>query len=160
MPDRSASRWSLASAAPSSTSVGLTARTVGPVTRTSCGSVTGVGYSVVDVAELEGEGPGGAVRKVRRALGARAFGFNYFTLGPGVVGREHDHAEQGQEEVYFVVKGFGTMRVDDDDVELRPGVFLRVDGKSTRCPSAGPDGLEFVTFGRPVDGDYEPPAWG
>jgi hypothetical protein len=122
--------------------------------------VAGVGYSVVDVAELDGEGPGGAVRKVRRALGARAFGFNYFTLGPGIVGREHDHAEQGQEEVYFVVKGSGTMRVDDDDVELRPGVFLRVDGTSTRCPTAGPDGLEFVTFGRPVEGDYEPPAWG
>ena len=30
-----------------------------------------------------GEGPGGAVRKVRRALGARAFGFNYFTIPPG-----------------------------------------------------------------------------
>lgn len=119
-----------------------------------------VGYSVVDVADLQGEGPGGAVRKVRRALDARAFGFNYFTLGPGVVGREHDHAEQGQEEVYFVVKGSGTMRIDGEDVELRPGVFVRIDGESTRCPTAGPDGLEFVTFGRPVEGAYEPPAWG
>ncbi|HEV8250529.1 MAG TPA: cupin domain-containing protein [Gaiellaceae bacterium] len=119
-----------------------------------------MGFSVVDVADLEGEGPGGAVRKVRRALGARAFGFNYFTLGPGVVGREHDHAEQRQEEVYFVVKGSGTMRVDGEEIELRPGIFLRVDGESTRVPTAGPDGIEFVTFGRPVTGDYEPPAWG
>ena len=71
-------------------------------------------FSYVDVDTLEGEGPGGAVRKVRRALDARAFGFNYFTLGPGIVGREHDHAEQGQEEVYFVVEGSGTMRVDGD----------------------------------------------
>lgn len=119
-----------------------------------------MGYSVVDVAELEGEGPGGAVRKVRRALGASAFGFNYFTLPAGVTGREHDHAEQGQEEVYFVVKGSGTMRVDAEEIELRPGVFVRVDGESTRVPIAGDDGLEFVTFGRPVKGDYEPPAWG
>jgi hypothetical protein len=36
------------------------------------------------------------------------------------------------EEVYFVVKGFGMMRVDGDEVELRPGVFVRVDGESTR----------------------------
>jgi mannose-6-phosphate isomerase-like protein (cupin superfamily) len=122
--------------------------------------VLGVGYSVVDVADLEGEGPGGAVRKVRRALGAQAFGFNYFTLSPGVVGREHDHAEQGMEEVYFVVRGSGTMRVDGEEVLLRPGVFLRVDGESTRVPTAGPEGIEFVTFGRPVTGEYEPPSWG
>jgi len=119
-----------------------------------------LGYSVVDVADLEGEGPGGAVRKLRRALGARAFGFNYFTLPPSVVGREHDHAEQGQEEVYFVVRGSGTMRIDGEEVELRPGVFIRVDGESTRVPVAGPDGIEFVTFGRPVSGNYEPPFWG
>jgi hypothetical protein len=31
-------------------------------------------YSVADLDELEPEGPGGMVRKVRRALGARAFG--------------------------------------------------------------------------------------
>jgi mannose-6-phosphate isomerase-like protein (cupin superfamily) len=123
-------------------------------------SVLAVGYSVVDVADLEGEGPGGAVRKVRRALGARAFGFNYFTLGPGIIGREHDHTESGMEEVYFVVGGSGTMRVDGEEIELRPGIFLRVDGESTRVPEAGPDGLEFVTFGRPLTGDYEPPAWG
>jgi hypothetical protein len=35
-------------------------------------------YTVVDVDALEGEGPGGAVRKLRRALGARGFGFNEF----------------------------------------------------------------------------------
>jgi len=119
-----------------------------------------VGYSVVDVDQLEGEGPGGAVKKVRRALGARAFGFNYFTLPAGVTGREHNHAEQGQEEVYFVVRGSGTMRIDGDDVELRPGRFVRVDPEATRVPTAGRDGLEFVTFGAPVEGPYEPPSWG
>ena len=100
------------------------------------------------------------MKKVRRELGARAFGFNYFTLQPGTEGREHDHEEQGQEEVYFVVNGSGTMRVDGTDVELRPGRFVRVDPGSTRMPVAGPDGLEFVTFGAPLEGGYEPPDWG
>ena len=27
-------------------------------------------------------------------------------------------------------------------------------------PVAGNDGLEFVTFGAPLDGGYEPPDWG
>ena len=116
-------------------------------------------YTAVDVAELEGEGPGGAVRKVRRALGARASGFNHITLPAGAEGHEHDHAEDRQEEVYVVVRGSGVMRVDGDEVDLRPGVFVRVDADTTRLPVAGPDGLEFVTFGAPLDGTYEPASW-
>jgi mannose-6-phosphate isomerase-like protein (cupin superfamily) len=119
-----------------------------------------VGYSYVDVASLEGEGPGGMVRKTRRATGTRAFGFNYFTLPAGVEGREHDHADSDQEEVYFVVSGSGTMRIDGEDLELRPGRFVRVDPKSSRAPIAGPQGLEFVAFGAPVDGGFVPPEWG
>ena len=119
-----------------------------------------MGYSTVDIADLEGEGPGGMVRKVRRAVGARAFGFNYFTLPPGVVGWEHDHTDSNQEEVYFVVRGSGTMRIDGDELELVPGRFVRVDPDSTRVPIAGDDGLELVTFGAPLEGGYEPPDWG
>jgi mannose-6-phosphate isomerase-like protein (cupin superfamily) len=119
-----------------------------------------MGFDVVDVGDLPGEGPGGMVRKVRRAIGARAFGFNYFTLAAGVEGREHDHADSNQEEVYFVVRGSGTMRIDGEEVELRPGRFIRVDPTSTRVPVAGVNGLELVTFGAPLDARYEPPAWG
>lgn len=117
-------------------------------------------FSFVDLEDLAGEGPGGSVRKVRRALGARAFGFNYFTLGPNEDGREHDHADSQQEEVYFVVKGSGRMRIDDDEIELRPGRFVRVDAESRRLPISGNGGLEFVTFGAPIEGPYEPPEWG
>jgi mannose-6-phosphate isomerase-like protein (cupin superfamily) len=117
-------------------------------------------YSFVDVEDLEGEGPGGAVRKLRRAVGARAFGFNYFELAANVEGREHDHAEGNQEEVYFVLGGSGVMRLDDEEVELKPGRFLRVDPATTRCPVAGPDGLVFLTIGAPLDRLYEPPSWG
>jgi quercetin dioxygenase-like cupin family protein len=117
-------------------------------------------YSVVDVSDLEPEGPGGMVRKARRAVGARAFGFNYFVFPPNQEGREHEHGDSGMEEVYFVVKGSGRMVIDGEEIELRPGRFVRVDGESTRMPVSGDDGLEFVTFGAPVDGAYEPPSWG
>jgi quercetin dioxygenase-like cupin family protein len=119
-----------------------------------------MGYSYVDVADLEGEGPGGAVKKARRALGARAFGFNYFELPAGAVGHEHDETRSKQEEVIFVVSGSGTLRVDGEQVELKPGRFVRLDPETVRCPTAGPDGLHFVTFGAPVGGGYEPPSWG
>jgi mannose-6-phosphate isomerase-like protein (cupin superfamily) len=100
------------------------------------------------------------VRKARRALGARAFGFNYFVLPANQAGREHDHTEEGQEEVYFVVRGSGTMTIDDDELELLPGRFVRVDPEARRLPTAGPDGLEFIAFGAPIDEPYEPPSWG
>lgn len=117
-------------------------------------------YTVADVSDLEGEGPGGVVRKARRALGAQAFGFNYFTFAPGHEGLEHDHVESSQEEVYFVVRGGGTMRVDGDEVELRPGRFVRVDPLARRQAVAGDDGLEYLVFGAPINGRYTPPSWG
>jgi len=119
-----------------------------------------VGYDLVDVDNLDAEGPGGMVRKVRRALDVKAFGFNYFIFPPNQVGREHDHDDTNLEEVYFVVKGSGTMRIDGDEIELRPGRFVRVDPAATRVPVSGGDGLEFVTIGAPLDRLYEPPSWG
>jgi quercetin dioxygenase-like cupin family protein len=117
-------------------------------------------YSTTDLDELDGEGPTGGVRKVRRALGGQAFGLNHFTIPAGQEGHEHDESSSGQEEVVFVVKGSGTMRVDGEDVELKPGRFVRIDPQAVRVPVAGPDGLEFVAVGAPVDAKYEPPSWG
>ena len=117
-------------------------------------------YAIVDVSDLEGEGPGGMVRKARRAVGAKAFGFNYFVFPPNQEGFEHDHVDSNQEEVYFVVKGAGIMRVADEELELKPGRFVRVDPSAVRLPIAGPEGLEFIAFGAPLDAPYEPPPWG
>ena len=59
-----------------------------------------------------------------------------------------------------MVRGGGVMRIDGEEVELKAGRFVRVDPASTRVPVAGDDGLEFVTFGAPLEGGYEPPSWG
>ena len=117
------------------------------------------GFSVIDVGDLPGES-GGVRKAARRALGAQAFGFNYFTLPPGQEGREHNHEENNQEEVYFVVRGSGRMLVGGEEVELKPGRFVRVDPDATRLPVAGADGLEFIATGAPVGGGYQPPPWG
>ena len=110
-----------------------------------------MGFTRIDVAELEGEGPGGAVKKVRRALGARAFGFNYITLPAGVAGHEHDHAEEGQEEVYVVVRGSGRIKVEDEVVELEEWDAIRIGEDTMRNVEAGPDGIEFLAFGAGED---------
>ncbi len=114
-----------------------------------------MGYSIVNVEDVEPAGRTGAVRFVRRELGVEAFGINWFELPPNTEGVEHDEADSGQEEVNVVVAGGGIWRVDGEEVAVRAGTFLRFDPDSVRCPVAGPDGLTFVAIGaRP--GSYEP----
>lgn len=110
--------------------------------------------------DLEPRGPGGVVRLVRKAIGARAFGFNWFEFPPNHEGHEHDERESGHEEVFFCVEGSGHLRVDGEAVELRKGTFVRLDPEPTRCPVSGPDGMSFLMIGAPVEGRYEPPSWG
>ncbi len=114
-----------------------------------------MGYSVVHVDDIEPAGPGGAVRFVRRELGALAFGINWFELPPGAAGLEHSEGRSGQEEVLVVIRGGGHWHVDGADVPVREGSFVRIDPDATRRAVAGPEGMTFLAIGaRP--GAYEP----
>jgi mannose-6-phosphate isomerase-like protein (cupin superfamily) len=106
-----------------------------------------LGYSMVNLDEVEPAGPGGAVKFVRRELGLEAFGINWFELAPNTPGVEHDEASTGQEEVNVIVRGTGTYRIDGEEVPIRPGTFFRFDPETTRQPVAGPDGLTFLAVG-------------
>ena len=114
-----------------------------------------MGYSTVHVDDIEGAGPGGAVRFVRRELGVQAFGINWFEIPPDSEGHPHDESSSRQEEVVVVVAGSGAWRVDDTEVPVRAGSFIRIDPGSTRCPIAGSEGLTFVAVGSPP-GAYTP----
>ena len=114
-----------------------------------------MGYSIVDVAEIEGSGPSGAVRFVRRELGCEAFGLNWFELPPGMEGREHDENETGQEEVNVIVRGSGTYIVDGEQVPVHTGMCLRFDPDVTRQIVAGPEGVTMIGIGA-RRGSYEP----
>ncbi len=113
-----------------------------------------MGYSIVNLDDIEPAGPGGAVRFVRRELGVEAFGINWFELPPNAEGREHDEAESSQEEVNVVVRGSGVYRIDGEEVPVRAGTFLRFDPETTRCPVAGPEGMTLLAVGAPR-GTYE-----
>ena len=113
-------------------------------------------YTVVDVDDVPADGPGGAVRFIRRRLGATAFGINQFELGPGATGLEHDESETGQEEVYVVLRGSGVLRVGGEELELRPGRYVRVEPGVVRQPVAGPEGLAWIALGAVPGGVYAP----
>jgi quercetin dioxygenase-like cupin family protein len=112
-------------------------------------------WSVVNVEDVEGTGPGGAVHFVRRELGCEAFGINWIELPPNARGMEHDEADSDQEEVVVVVAGAGSFELDGDTVPVSVGSFVRTDPHTVRCPIAGPDGLTFVAIGA-RRGAYEP----
>jgi quercetin dioxygenase-like cupin family protein len=114
-----------------------------------------MGYSTVNVHEIEGSGPGGAVRFVRRVLGVEAFGVNWFELPPNAPGQEHDESETQQEEVNVVVAGSGVYRIDGEEIPVQTGTFLRFDPGTTRQPVAGPDGMTLIGIGA-RRGSYEP----
>jgi quercetin dioxygenase-like cupin family protein len=119
------------------------------------GRLAVVGYSVVHVEDVEPAGPGGAVRFVRRQLGAEAFGINWFEMPPNSQGHEHDETASQQEEVSVVVSGSGYWRADGEEIQVRVGSFVRFDPETVRCPVSGPDGLTFVSVGARL-GSYEP----
>ena len=113
-----------------------------------------MGYSKVNVAEIESSGAGGAVRFVRRELGVEAFGINWFEIPANSEGHEHDETGSGQEEVNVAIRGSGTYRIDGEEVPIRTGDFFRFDPETTRCPIAGPDGLTLIAVGA-RRGSYE-----
>jgi quercetin dioxygenase-like cupin family protein len=114
-----------------------------------------VGYSIVHVDDLPPEGPGGAVRFVRRHLGVGAFGVNWFELPPGAEGIEHDEEATQQEEVNIIVRGTGVYRVEGEEIPVRPGSVLRFDPETTRVPVAGSEGMTMIAVGA-RRGSYEP----
>lgn len=72
--------------------------------------------------------PGIAFRPLRSALGVSAWGMNVLDLAPHAQGYpEHDHAADGQEEVYLVLEGEVVLRVGDAEHVLGVGGCARVE---------------------------------
>src|ERR1051325_5109573 len=83
----------------------------------------------------------GAVKLAGDELGVRSFGLQVLDLPPGFADYpEHDHAHDGQEEVYVVLSGPGEFEVAGERVAVAAGTMLRVDPESRRKLGAGPDG--------------------
>ena len=112
-------------------------------------------YTLVNVEDDSVESFRGAFFKLRRSLGTNAFGINEIRLPAGQQGREHDESDTGHEEVYVVLEGGGTFTVDGEDVEVKPGDYLRVDPHATRLATAGGAGLRFIAVAAKPQAAYD-----
>jgi quercetin dioxygenase-like cupin family protein len=125
-------------------------------------------YTVVNLRDVENAAPKFGLppeveaRFPRRALGCETGAVSLQRLAPGTrspFGHRHKH----QEELYVIVEGSGSMKLDDDIVELRQWDVVRVAPETMRAFEAGPDGLELLAFGAPIaeesDGEIVPGWW-
>jgi len=116
------------------------------------------GYTIVNLKNIEDRasegGPRLEARMGRSAIGSDHVGVSYIRWAPGRRdARGHAHREQ--EEVYVVLGGSGSVKLDDEVHELQPWDVVRVAPATFRGFSAGPDGLELLAIGsdRPEGGD-------
>ena len=103
-----------------------------------------------DVAGYDGEHqiPGIAFRALRQALDVTSFGMNVFEFAPNCDGHPtHDHAHDGQEEVYIVLEGAITLYIGDAQYPLAAGTCCRVPAEANRQLRTGSEGARVLALG-------------
>jgi uncharacterized cupin superfamily protein len=118
---------------------------------------------VEDMAPKFGYSPGMEARFARTQLGLQQSGFSYFKVAPDFrMPFGHSHSEQ--EELYVVISGGVTLRLDEDELELGPLDVVRIPVSTKRALQGGPDGAELLAFGAPntenKDIEMLPEWWG
>jgi uncharacterized cupin superfamily protein len=116
------------------------------------------GYTIVNLKDLDNRATeGGSTvesRIARSAMDSEHIGVSYFQYAPGRRSA-NGHAHREQEEVYVVLGGSGSVKLDDEVVDVRQWDVVRVAPSTFRGWSAGSDGLELLAIGsdRPEGGD-------
>ena len=120
------------------------------------------GYTVKrleDIDELtDGRAPW---RPVRHDLGITAFGVNAWTghaAGDRII-NDHDEADDGNEELYYVVEGRAVFELDGERVEAPAGTFVFVQPAVKRTAFAEEPGTTLLAVGGVPGKPYEPLGW-
>ena len=102
---------------------------------------------------------GGAVKLAAAELGIESFGLQLLDLPLGFDEYpEHDHADDGMEEVYVTLAGSGTFVIDDRPVSIDPSVMLRIAPGARRRLEPGPNGVRVLAIGNAAGRAYDRPA--
>jgi len=114
-------------------------------------------YAVKKIDEMEAV-YGGAFKRARAELGVESFGIGIIDLPPNYENYpEHDHAGDGQEEVFVALRGSGEIEIAGERFPLDADHVARVASGTTRKVWPGADGLRLLALGGVPGGTYEAP---
>jgi mannose-6-phosphate isomerase-like protein (cupin superfamily) len=114
-------------------------------------------YTVMKIDEMEGVYLG-AFKRARAELGVSSFGLQVIDMPPNFPDYpEHDHAGDGQEEVFMAIRGGGEIEIEGERFPLDPEHMARVAPGTKRKVWPGPDGIRMVIVGGVPGGLYEAP---
>jgi mannose-6-phosphate isomerase-like protein (cupin superfamily) len=101
-----------------------------------------------------------SMKLARHGLGVESFGMQVIDMSADCDAHpEHDHAGDGQEEVYVVLEGSATLHADGEQFRLDPGTVARVGPGQKRKIVTGSDPVRFLALGGVPGKTYEPPAF-
>ncbi|HWX74984.1 MAG TPA: cupin domain-containing protein [Solirubrobacteraceae bacterium] len=89
-----------------------------------------------------------AFKRAGAELGVESFGMQVFDMAPGAeYYPEHDHSEDGQEEVYVILRGSGEFEVDGERVPVDCERMIRIPAGTKRKLWPGPEGARVLALG-------------
>jgi uncharacterized cupin superfamily protein len=115
--------------------------------------------SVKRVEEFDSPNGGGFCR-ARASLGVTSFGLQVLNLPPQFEDYfEHDHVNDGQEEVYTALSGSASLHAGGQIHVLTPGVFARVGPGVKRKITTADEPARILAIGGIPTRPYSPPAF-
>ena len=115
--------------------------------------------SIADLAAYAGPHaiPGIRFRAAREPLGVAAWGMSVIELDPGCTGYpEHDHGDDGHEEVYVVLRGSAVLVTDGSERTVTEGDFIAVPPGLARTFITREHGATLLALGGTPGQPYTP----
>ncbi len=114
-------------------------------------------YAVKKIDEMEAV-YGGAFKRARAELGVESFGMQIIDMPPNFENYpEHDHEQDGQEEVYVTLGGGGEIEIEGERHPLDADHVVRVGPGVTRKVWPGDAGIRLLIVGGKPGEVYDAP---
>jgi mannose-6-phosphate isomerase-like protein (cupin superfamily) len=115
-------------------------------------------YTVKKIDEMEAVF-GGGFKRARAELGVESFGMQVLDLPPNMDEQypEHDHSNDGQEEVYLLLRGAAEIEIEGERHQLDPDTMVRVGPGVSRKLRTASEGARVLALGGCVGKPYEAP---
>src|SRR5437773_6672623 len=119
-------------------------------------------YTVAQIGEIEELSDGREPwQPIRHHLGISAFGVNAWTghaAGDRII-NEHDESDDGQEELYYVLRGRAAFELDGDGHDAPAGTFVFARPGTKRTAFAKEPETTILALGGSVGIPYEVNGW-